>query len=191
MHILLRLAVFTGILFPVLDPQTDRLACGHDTGGQRYSPLTQINVRNVSKLHAAWQYGIDLRADDASARIIPPAEAVPMIVSGILYTPTLRRIIVALEPESGKEIWPYDFCKAGAPLRGVTCREGDRTAPPQILVLGTVNNPRTGQQVLAKSLDLMVPEVVGAAAKKVIVGAPDLDNVQSVHELRSSLRCSA
>ena len=38
--------------------QTDWPVYGHDAGGQRYSPLTQIDTKNVSKLKLAWQYGI-------------------------------------------------------------------------------------------------------------------------------------
>ena len=29
---------------------------GHDSGGMRYSPLTQINAKNVSSLSVAWVY---------------------------------------------------------------------------------------------------------------------------------------
>ena len=29
---------------------------GHDAGGMRYSPLTQINPENVGRLRAAWTY---------------------------------------------------------------------------------------------------------------------------------------
>ena len=76
----------------------------------------------------------------------------PIMVGGVLYTPTLQHTIVALEPETGKEIWKYDLGRAGAPLRGVTYWAGDKDSPPQILA-GTSDgrlialNAKTGKLV--------------------------------------------
>jgi quinoprotein glucose dehydrogenase len=108
---------------------------GHDPGAQRYSALKQIDTRNVSKLKLAWQYDVDPGAVDLSAatRVLTSTEAVPIMVGGVLYTPTVHHSVVALEPETGKEIWKYDLGKAGAPLRGVTYWAGDKENPPQIL----------------------------------------------------------
>jgi quinoprotein glucose dehydrogenase len=39
--------------------QTDWPVYGHDPGGMRYSPLTQITPKNVSKLQEAWTYDIE------------------------------------------------------------------------------------------------------------------------------------
>jgi glucose dehydrogenase len=133
---LLRSILFAGIFVPVLYPQTDWPAYGHDPAGQRYSPLAKINIRNVSRLRLAWQYGIEPGGVnlDAATRFLTSTEAVPIMVGGILYAPTLQHSIVALDPETGKEIWKYDLGKAaGAPLRGVTWWQGDGQAPPQIL----------------------------------------------------------
>src|SRR5215471_3352270 len=47
--------------------QTDWPVYGHDSGGSRYSPLTQINTTNVSRLKPAWQYGIDTGVDNSPA----------------------------------------------------------------------------------------------------------------------------
>jgi glucose dehydrogenase len=116
--------------------QTDWPAYGHDPTGQRYSPLGKINSGNVPRLHLAWQYGIDPGGvnPDAATRFVSSTEAVPIMVDGILYSPTLQHTIVALEPESGKEIWKYDLGKtAGAPLRGVSYWPGDNGTPPEIL----------------------------------------------------------
>jgi glucose dehydrogenase len=108
---------------------------GGDAGGQRYSPAAEINTKNVSKLKLAWQYGIDPRGIDLNAvnRVVTSTEAVPIMVGGVLYAPTVRHTIVALEPETGKEIWKYDLGQASAPLRGVTYWPGDRQTPAQIL----------------------------------------------------------
>jgi len=150
-----RTIFLAGILVPVIYPQTDWPTYGHDSSGQRYSPLTKINVRNVSKLRPVWQYGIDPGSLnlDAANRFLTSTEAVPIMVGGILYAPTLSHTIVALEPETGKEVWKYDLGKAaGAPLRGVTYWQGDGPVPAQILA-GTSDgrlialNAKTGKLV--------------------------------------------
>jgi glucose dehydrogenase len=119
---------------PMLAAQSDWPAYSYDQRGQRYSPLAQITPQNVAKLKLAWQYGIDLNVAkiDPALRGIAPTEAVPIVVDGILYLPTLQRTIVALDPETGKEIWKYDLGRAGAPLRGVTYWGGDKSSPPTI-----------------------------------------------------------
>jgi glucose dehydrogenase len=103
----------------------------------------------------AWQYGIETGGVnlDAATRYLTATEAVPIMAAGILYAPTLNHTIVALEPETGKEIWKYDLGKAtGAPLRGVTYWQGDGAIPQQILA-GTSDgrlialNARTGKLV--------------------------------------------
>jgi quinoprotein glucose dehydrogenase len=148
-------ALFAALFAPALYSQTDWPVYGHDQSGQRYSPLTKINVRNVSKLRMAWQYGIDPGSVnlDAATRFLTSTEAVPIMAGGILYAPTLNHTIVALEPETGKEVWKYDLGKAaGAPLRGVTYWQGDSGAPAQILA-GTSDgrliaiNAKTGKLV--------------------------------------------
>jgi len=134
--------------------QTDWPAYGYDQAGQRYSPLKQIDTGNVSKLRRAWQYGVSSNANSSGTKTQgPPAtEAVPIMVDGMLYTPTVNHTIVALEPESGEEIWKYDLSKANATLRGVTYWQGDKDNPPAILA-GTSEgrlialNAKTGKLV--------------------------------------------
>jgi glucose dehydrogenase len=132
--------------------QTDWPVYGHDAGGQRYSPLTQIDTKNVSKLKLAWQYGPGVVDTDPANRALSGTEAVPLMVGGVLYTPTFRHTVVALDPETGKELWKYDFGKEGAPLRGVTYWAGDKDSPATILA-GSSNgrlvalNAKTGKPV--------------------------------------------
>jgi len=130
-------SMLTGSLFTaaLLCAQGDWPAYGHDQHGQRYSPLARINVDNVSKLKLAWQYGVAPGAVDLdpSRRALTATEAVPIMVGGVLYTPTLQHTIVALEPETGKELWKYELAKVGAPMRGVTYWQGDREHAPLIL----------------------------------------------------------
>jgi len=137
-----------------LHAQTDWPAYYHDPAAQRYSPLTQINTANVTKLKLAWQYGVDPKSVDlnSASRLLTATEAVPIMVGGVLFTPTVHHNIVALEPETGKEVWKYDLGSAAGPLRGVTYWQGDKEAPPEILA-GTSDghlialNAKTGKLV--------------------------------------------
>jgi len=103
-----------------------------DPQGRRFSPLTQINTKNVSKLKLAWTYGVEPpKAGGQSAAIL--TQAVPILVRGILYTPTAQHSIVALDPATGKEIWKHDLGTVGAPNRGVSYWAGEGKLPARIL----------------------------------------------------------
>lgn len=125
-----------------------------DPEGRRYSPLDQVNTKNVSKLKLAWQYGVDPTAvaSNPAQRGALSSQAVPIVVRGIMYTATAQRTIVALDPATGKEIWKHDLGKVGAPNRGVSYWQGDGKLPPQILA-GTADgrllalHAETGQLV--------------------------------------------
>jgi glucose dehydrogenase len=132
---ILAIVVFAAVTVPVLYGQSDWPGYGYDQNGQRYSPLRQIDTKNVSKLKLAWQYGVDASTNDPNPanRVLTTTEAVPIMVGGMLYTPTVHHSIVALEPESGREIWKYDLGKASGTLRGVTYWHGDKDSPARIL----------------------------------------------------------
>src|SRR6516162_8144392 len=106
-----------------------------DTQGRRYSPLTQINTKNVAQLKLAWQYGVAQPNAGAGSTVnaVGRSQAVPILVGGMLYTSTSRRTIVALDPATGSEIWKYDLDKGGAPNRGVSYWPGDGRLTPRIL----------------------------------------------------------
>ena len=60
------------------------------------------------------------------------SEATPIVVNGVMYLPAAGRV-VALEPETGKELWRYEL-PAGSPSnRGVTYWPGDQNNPPRII----------------------------------------------------------
>jgi quinoprotein glucose dehydrogenase len=83
-------------------------AYGHDAGGTRYSPLTQITRENVKQLKVAWEYhtgAMEIKARSSSKAAF---EATPLFVDGTLYLSTPYNRVIALDPESGKERWSYD-----------------------------------------------------------------------------------
>jgi quinoprotein glucose dehydrogenase len=71
-------------------------------GNIRYSPLAQINRKNVATLQVAWTY------DSQDAFPGSEMQSNPVVVDGMLYvtTPTLK--VVALDAATGKEIWKSD-----------------------------------------------------------------------------------
>jgi len=164
--------LLAGIVAPVAYCQTDWPAYGYDQSGQRYSPLKQIDTGNVSKLRRAWQYGIssDAAGPNSATQGPPATEAVPIMVDGMLYTPTVNHTIVALEPESGEEIWKYNLSKANATLRGLTYWQGDKDNPPAILA-GTSEgrlialNAKTGKLVSGFGKEGVVDLRIGVADK--------------------------
>lgn len=115
--------------------QTDWPGYGHDAGGQRYSPLTQIDTTNVSRLKRVWQYGVDPGAAtvNPATQILPATEAVPLVADGLLYAPIAPSAIVALEPHTGQEVWKYELGRTRAPTRGLTFWRGDAADPSRIL----------------------------------------------------------
>ena len=101
-----------------------------DLAGTRFSPLTQINTHNVAKLTRAWSYKLGL--DPNTGGITGGSEFTPIVVNDVLYLGASKRV-VALEPETGKEIWSYEL-KSGSPSRrSVAYWPGDTSNPPRIL----------------------------------------------------------
>jgi quinoprotein glucose dehydrogenase len=78
-------------------------------GGGRYSPLADIHTGNVDEIEQVWVY----RHGDYFDAMLPgfngtSSETTPVLVDGrlILTTPTNR--VIALDPESGEELWTFD-----------------------------------------------------------------------------------
>ena len=81
---------------------------GHDAGGMRYSPLTQISRDNVSTLRVAWTFHTGDTSEAGGRRKRSGFETTPLLVDGTLYLTTAFNRIIALDPETGKQRWAYD-----------------------------------------------------------------------------------
>jgi quinoprotein glucose dehydrogenase len=81
---------------------------GHDAGGMRYSPLTQINRDNVSKLKVAWTFHTGDISDGSGERKRSGLETTPIFVDGTLFLTTAFNRVIALDPETGKQRWAFD-----------------------------------------------------------------------------------
>jgi len=81
---------------------------GGDAGGTRFSPLTQIDKRNVARLEIAWEYHTGDVSDGADGRPWSAFEATPIVVDGAMYFSTPFSRVVALDAETGTERWTFD-----------------------------------------------------------------------------------
>jgi len=116
-------------LAPFAAAQTDWPTFGHDAGSNRYSPLKQITPTNVNTLTRAWTYHMNPGGASASG---PSSETIPLVVGGIMYLTTPYQRVVALEPETGKEIWAFDVPDGNPARRGLDYWAGDRQSPAQV-----------------------------------------------------------
>jgi quinoprotein glucose dehydrogenase len=70
-----------------------------DNGGTRFSALSQINRQNVTTLQVAWIY----HSQDGSNNI----QCNPIIVNGVMFAPTSGKFVVAVNAETGAELWRF------------------------------------------------------------------------------------
>ena len=95
------LAVVSALLLAAAsEPQSaDWAMVGRTLDEQRFSPLTQINDRNVSQLGLAWY------ADIQTERGM---EGTPLEIGGVLYNVQPWNIVTAYDATNGKVLWRYD-----------------------------------------------------------------------------------
>jgi len=72
---------------------------GNDSNERRFSPLTQINDRNVNQLGLVWS--LDLPDENA-------LEGNPLEVGGVLYFSGSFAIVYAVDVQTGRLLWKYD-----------------------------------------------------------------------------------
>ena len=96
-----------------------------DLGGQRYSPLDEINRGNVENLDQAWSYR--LRPEGGAGLL---GGTVPVVIDGIMYLP-VGNAVVALEAHTGRALWSHPV-EGGLVRRSVTWWAGDGTLGPRL-----------------------------------------------------------
>jgi glucose dehydrogenase len=126
--------VFVSLL-PV-HAQTGWPDVGHDQRAQRYSPLKQIDVQNVSRLGPVWTYPLAHEPDGTGSRTI---ESVPLVVNGRMYVSWPFCHVAALDPETGQQFWRYTAprCPYRGPglssMRSMAYWPGDKVRAARIL----------------------------------------------------------
>ena len=143
-----------------------------------YSPLRQIDRNNVAQLQVAWTYDTGERGE---------YQANNLIIAGVLYTATPSRKVIALNAETGLELWTWDpvVSRAGTGgkrQRGLVFWENPRGGERRLFT--AVGNylfaldPQTGRLIsnfgdngsihLGSGLDTEVPPKVGLNTPGVI-----------------------
>src|SRR5579871_5237108 len=87
--------------------------CGADTnwpmnGGVnniRYTDLSQITPANVGKLQVAWSWDAHEAFKDSEM------QSNPIIVDGVLYATTPKMHVIALDAQTGREVWNFDLAR--------------------------------------------------------------------------------
>jgi quinoprotein glucose dehydrogenase len=152
-------------------PATDWPTYGHDPGGQRFSPLTQITSTNVAGLRVVWTHHMRPAATTEGGGRFAGSEVTPLVIDGLMFVTTPYRRVLALDPDTGTEVWAYDVPGPSQPsLRGVEYWPGTRTIPARIL-FGTRDgrlialDARTGRPATGFGVDgvvdLKTPDVMG------------------------------
>jgi len=72
---------------------------GRTWGEQRFSPLKQINEKNVHKLGLAWY---------ADLGTYQGVVATPLVIDGVLYNISAWDVTTAYDATNGKVLWTYD-----------------------------------------------------------------------------------
>jgi len=88
------------------------LSHGRTYDEKRYSPLAEIDQKNVSNLGLSWQYATGNKRG---------MEATPIVADGVMYITTAWSRVVALDASSGKLLWTYDPKVAGKKGRDACC----------------------------------------------------------------------
>ena len=131
---------------------------GHDPGGMRFSPLTQITPQNVGQLKVAWVYhmrpavavapagrgtgGAEGETPEAAqggrgrgrgGSGFRASEVTPLVIDGTMYLSTPYSRVVAVEPTTGKEVWAFPLPAGSPSTRGVEYWPGNAQTPPQVV----------------------------------------------------------
>jgi quinoprotein glucose dehydrogenase len=114
---------------------------GGDANGDRYSPLSQIDRKNVKQLHVAWR--VDVGTEGG-------LQVNPLIVGRTMFVYTPSEQVMALDAASGKQMWTFDpGVKATQPSRGFSYWTNGKQS---ILFAGVMDHlyaldPNTGKPI--------------------------------------------
>ncbi len=103
--------LFTGAMFLCLSAdrgQVDWAVWGGESGATHYSELSEINRSNVARLKQAWIWKTGETPLDPYKTRPGMFEDTPLMIDGVVYVTTPYNRVVALDAESGKQLWAYD-----------------------------------------------------------------------------------
>ena len=151
-----------------------------DAAATGHSPLTQITPRNVAALSPAWTYRVDAPAPAGTATPAANSQVTPIVVAGVMYLPAANRV-VALDADTGREIWSTPVTGAAPSRRGLGYWPGDGGLGPRLFVMAATRllalDAKTGAPVASfgtsGEVEIGVPynSVPGVFSNVVVVGA--------------------
>src|SRR6476619_4876009 len=135
---LFSIVTLAALSFAALSPSgpNDWPGFGNDPGGTKFSPLTQITPENVTKLVVAWTYDTGEMGGGFRGWSVTP-----LVIDNVMYFGTYGGKLVALNAESGVEIWKFDL-KSVSPSgryspRGISYWPGDAQTPARVVATTT------------------------------------------------------
>ena len=96
------------LLTSTLLPAQEWPAYAGDSGGSKYSRLKQINRENVTRLKVAWTFRTGDMSDGSEYPPRSAFETTPLVIDGVMYLTTPFNRLIALEAETGKQLWAFD-----------------------------------------------------------------------------------
>jgi quinoprotein glucose dehydrogenase len=100
-------AAMAGALAPA-PPEVDWPFYGGDPAGTKYSPLADITASTVSRLQVAWEWKTGEKALPAHGTRPGNFQTTPLMIDNVLYFSTPYNRVVALNAETGSEVWSFD-----------------------------------------------------------------------------------
>ncbi|MYM64873.1 PQQ-dependent dehydrogenase, methanol/ethanol family [Pseudomaricurvus sp. HS19] len=79
----------------------DVVSNGLGPQGQRYSPLKQVNTKNVKSLSPIWSFSFGGEKQRGQ-------ESQPLVKDGVMYVTASYSRIFAVDVKTGEELWQYD-----------------------------------------------------------------------------------
>lgn len=117
---------------------TDWQQYANSSKGTRFSGADQINQNNIDKLKVAWTFNTGDVPENSGAG--PEDQNTPLFVEDTLYICTPFNKVIAIEPETGKQLWKYDpkittpnwqRCRGMAYYHGASLVESATLASPE------------------------------------------------------------
>jgi len=81
---------------------------GADQGGTKYSALDDVNASNAARLTVAWQWTTGEKALADFGTRPGNFQTTPIMIGNVLYLSTPYNRVVALNADTGVEIWSFD-----------------------------------------------------------------------------------
>ena len=81
---------------------------GADQAASKYSPLADVDASNVDRLRIAWTWEPN-ELPNQEFRTRPGSfEVMPLMIDGVVYVSTMYTRVVALDAETGAQLWAFD-----------------------------------------------------------------------------------